>query len=77
MLALELEILVFSGSDWNHHSYQAASKNQDTLYVFLIKKEYVDHIDGISEHTLRNNAKTLQKIALATQKTLFVRQYLP
>ena len=66
----ELDVLVFSGSDWNHHSYQAASKNQDTLYLILIKHAYEHNIDGVSDLTLRNNAMTLQKIAIATQRTL-------
>jgi hypothetical protein len=47
-------ILVFEGSDWNHHSFQAAVDNPETLFYLLSK----------------NVNPVLQKIALATYKTL-------
>lgn len=47
-------ILIFEGSDWNHHSYQAASDNPETLYLILTK----------------NVDETLNKIALATHLSL-------
>jgi len=31
-------ILVFEGSDWNHHSYQAALENKETLFILIDKK---------------------------------------
>ncbi len=47
-------ILLFEGSDWNHHSFQAAVDNPETLFCLLTKS-----VDPI-----------LDKIALATHKTL-------
>lgn len=47
-------ILLFEGSDWNHHSFQAAVDNPETLFCLLTKQ-----VDPI-----------LDKIALATYKTL-------
>lgn len=47
-------ILIFEGSDWNHHSFQAAVNNPETLFCILNK----------------NVDETLNKIALATYKTL-------
>jgi len=64
------EILVFVGSDWNHHSYQAASKNEDTLFVILTSSDYETKIPGIKEHVLRQNIATLKTIAYATYSTL-------
>jgi phosphomannomutase/glucose-6-phosphate isomerase len=69
----QLETLVFTGSDWNHHSYQAASKNEDTLFIILTKSDYEHDIDGVSELILENNIRTIQKIAYATHQTLHER----
>jgi phosphomannomutase len=66
----ELETLVFTGSDWNHHSYQAASRNEDTLFIILTKNQYEPHIEGVSDSTLTNNINSIQKIAYATYQTL-------
>jgi len=66
----QLETLVFTGSDWNHHSYQAASRNEDTLFIILTKCDYEGYIDGVSKLILENNIKTIQKIAYATHQTL-------
>jgi hypothetical protein len=66
----EMEILVFTGSDWNHHSYQAASRSEDTIFILLTKRNYVEHIKGISESIIMNNIDTIQRIAYATQQTL-------
>ena len=66
----QLEALVFTGSDWNHHSYQAANRNEDTLFIILTKSDYEHHIDGVSDLILENNIKTIQKIAYATHQTL-------
>jgi glucosamine 6-phosphate synthetase-like amidotransferase/phosphosugar isomerase protein len=65
-----LNILVFTGSDWNHHSYQAASKNQDTVYLVLTKADYEILIDGFNGVSLEDNIKTLKTIAFATYSTL-------
>jgi len=64
------QIFVFVGSDWNHHSYQAASWNEDTLFIILTKRYYEQQIKGISAQTLRKNTATLKTIAYATYKTL-------
>jgi len=64
------EVMVFAGSDWNHHSYQAASKSQDTLYLILAKHEYALNVEGISRKTLEQNVTTLRTIAYATYETL-------
>jgi hypothetical protein len=69
----EKKILVFAGSDWNHHSYQAASKNSDTFFIILVKDSYQQEIDGISSDTLRRNVRTLKTIAYATYSTLVER----
>ncbi len=66
----EKEVLVFAGSDWNHHSYQAASKNQDTLFLILTRPEYMPSVEGISTRTLEMNVATLRTIAHATYETL-------
>jgi hypothetical protein len=66
----EKEILVFAGSDWNHHSYQAASKNDETFFLILIKDSYEQEIEGISDDTLQRNVRTLKTIAYATYSTL-------
>lgn len=64
------ENLVFKGSDWNHHSYQAASRNEDTLFVVLTKDSYEHQIKGIQKKTLEENISTLRTIAYATYETL-------
>ncbi|MDQ1279936.1 MAG: hypothetical protein QG670_1198 [Thermoproteota archaeon] len=64
------ENIVFKGSDWNHHSYQAASRNEDTLFVILIKDSYENQISGIQKKTLEENINTLRTIAYATYETL-------
>jgi hypothetical protein len=66
----EQETLVFTGSDWNHHSFQAASRNEDTLFIILTKSKYEHQIEGVSELILINNIKTIQQIAYATYRTL-------
>ncbi len=72
----ELETLVFVGSDWNHHSYQAASRNRNTLFIILIKSVYEHRIDGVSEPILMKNIDTVQNIAYATNNTLHDRALL-
>jgi len=66
----EAEILVFVGSDWNHHSYQAASWNDNTFFLFLTKDDYVQAIKGISSQTLQKNIDSLTMKAYTTYKTL-------
>jgi phosphomannomutase/glucose-6-phosphate isomerase len=65
-------VLVFIGSDWNHHSYQAAVKNKDTYFVILTENplKEVRAIGNISKEILERNYNTLLKIAYATYQTL-------
>ena len=63
------EILIFEGSDWNHHSYQAAFSDRNTLYVFALcaqKAEVPAEFIDVS----RRNEELLKKISQATFKTL-------
>jgi len=63
--------LVFVGSDWNHHSYQSAFLDKDTLYVLLVKERYI--IPDIKDVPLclwERNIRLLQQISLATYNTL-------
>jgi hypothetical protein len=63
-------ILLFIGSDWNHHSYQAAVEDKHTFYVFLLASSYETDIPPFSEETLKNNVQTLRLISRATHLTL-------
>jgi hypothetical protein len=63
-------VLVFLGSDWNHHSYQAAFLDENTLYVVLTLTHYLEDISSINREALSRNIKTLRLISLATHKTL-------
>ncbi|MDD4907890.1 MAG: 1,4-alpha-glucan branching protein GlgB, partial [Candidatus Omnitrophica bacterium] len=64
------DIIVFQGSDWNHHSYQAASKNKESLFVVLTRAADKAGVSGIKEETLKQNDETLRTIAYATYLTL-------
>ncbi len=66
----ETETLVFEGSNWNHHSYQAASWNDDTYFLILTKDDYAQAIKGFSSQTLQKNIDTLMINAYTTYKTL-------
>jgi glucose-6-phosphate isomerase len=63
-------VLVFTGSDWNHHSYQAADQNKDTLFLILTKPNYLDSIKNIDGKKLKENIEDLKIIAGATYKTI-------
>ncbi|MDD4183649.1 MAG: hypothetical protein PHT53_07520 [Candidatus Omnitrophica bacterium] len=63
-------IFVFVGSDWNHHSYQAAFADKNTFYVFLLASNYDNDIKGISRETLNKNVEKLKIISKATYLTL-------
>ncbi|MFC1658798.1 GNAT family N-acetyltransferase [Candidatus Omnitrophota bacterium] len=67
---LSQRVLVFIGSDWNHHSYQAASRNEDTLFVILTKKEFLNQVEGVKQETLGQNIKDLRVITYATYETI-------
>jgi hypothetical protein len=63
-------ISVFVGSDWNHHSYQAAFADKDTFYVFITLSAYNTKLPFISAATLKKNVETLRLISKATYLTL-------
>lgn len=63
-------ISVFIGSDWNHHSYQAAFGDKNTLYVLLLASSYKTQATQVSELTLSNNISLLKLITKATYLTL-------
>ncbi len=62
-------VQVFIGSDWNHHSYQAAVQDPNTLFVILTK-DYVTDIEGFDRRQAQENLHTLKVIAEATYETL-------
>ncbi|MCM8831047.1 MAG: hypothetical protein NC918_02505 [Candidatus Omnitrophica bacterium] len=63
-------IFVFVGSDWNHHSYQAAFADKNTFYVFLIPHAFNTNIVPFKSDTLEKNIHTLKIICKATYVTL-------
>jgi hypothetical protein len=63
-------VFVFIGSDWNHHSYQAAYQDKDSLYVLLVRKRYPAGIPSLNRARLRENIQTLRLISYATYLTL-------
>jgi hypothetical protein len=64
------EILFFLGSDWNHHSYQAAYGDKNSFYLLLIKDSYLQSLPGISKAKIKQNWQTLKLISYATYLTL-------
>ena len=63
-------VLVFTGSDWNHHSYQAAFLDKETLYVFLLPSDYISEVKGISYDSIKKNIDILKTIAKASYISL-------
>lgn len=63
-------VFVFEGSDWNHHSYQAAVNDKNTIFIFLLNKEYKKSLAGINTETIDKNVFYLKAISLATYRTL-------
>jgi len=63
-------VFVFVGSDWNHHSYQAAFAEKNTFYVFLLASSYNNRVKNISQATLVKNIEKLKIISKATYLTL-------
>lgn len=66
----EQQVLLFVGSDWNHHSYQAAFTDKDTFYVLLLSSFYKEELPSVSSDILKRNIKVLKTIAQATHLTL-------
>ncbi len=63
-------VLVFVGSDWNHHSYQAAFSDKNTFYVFLLAQKYNTSLKNISSEILQDNVEKLKLISKATYLTI-------
>lgn len=66
----KLHPFVFVGSDWNHHSYQAAFRDKATLYLIVLKDKYLEKVSGLSRETVLHNTETLKQISFATFKTI-------
>ncbi len=63
-------VLLFIGSDWNHHSYQAAFAAKDTFYVLLALEDYNSDIDFGFNKVFQKNIETLNLIIRATYLTI-------
>lgn len=61
---------VFIGSDWNHHSYQAAAADKETLFVLITKQQYQKKVSGLCSRRMKENIETLKLIAYATYSTI-------
>jgi hypothetical protein len=64
------KVLVFIGSDWNHHSYQAAASDAETFFLILPKAQYIQEVSGVSKETLASNVAALELVARATYVTI-------
>lgn len=64
------EIFISIGSDWNHHSYQAAFTDPDSLYILLLADSYLEGIEGVSREQLIKNINALRLISKATYVTM-------
>jgi len=64
------KIFVFIGSDWNHHSYQAAFGDKNTFFLLLLSPAYRENISGIMPERLHENIKILKLISRATYLTI-------
>ena len=62
-------VTVFIGSDWNHHSYQAAFGDKKTLFVIADRQKYADSAK-IQKADAEKCLATLRAINLATYQTL-------
>jgi len=64
------KIFVFIGSDWNHHSYQAAYGAKDTFFILLTQDKYGQGRLSFDYKGFLKNVKTLKLISYATYLTL-------
>jgi hypothetical protein len=64
------QILVFIGSDWNHHSYEAAFGDSATFFVIMLSAEYKKKAAGILPSDLAKNIAALKLISQATYLTI-------
>jgi len=70
------QIFIFVGSDWNHHSYQAAFSDENTFFVLLLAASFGQEIEPFSSQTLKKNIESLRLIAKATYLTIEVKSLL-
>lgn len=70
MSQTQRHVSIFIGSDWNHHSYQAAFKDTNTLFVILVPDTYRQESKFILKETIEDNTQILRAISYATYKTL-------
>ena len=64
------EVLVFLGSDWNHHSYQAAARDKNTFFVIMLSGAFDNKVIPLPDEVIKENIETLKIIAKATHLTL-------
>jgi hypothetical protein len=65
-----LPVRVDEGSDWNHHSFQAAVGERHTLFALLDPLGRPRPVPGIPDHVVERNLRTLKAIARATTEAL-------
>jgi hypothetical protein len=70
------DVLVFIGSDWNHHSYQAAFGDKNTFFVCVLAADYKDELPYVSKETLAKNVEILKLISRATYLTIEDKSFL-
>jgi len=63
-------IIVVIGSDWNHHSYQAAPGDKETFFVLVQAGFYDTRVEPFTEPVLTKNVEALKTIAKATYLTI-------
>jgi hypothetical protein len=63
-------VSVFIGSDWNHHSYQAAFGDKKTLFVIAPAASYNEQPANVPAVDAQANLSTLKAIAFATYTTI-------
>ncbi len=66
----EKEVFVFLGSDWNHHSYQAAATDKNTFFIIMLASNFKQKVDPLADEIIEKNIETLKVIAKATYLTL-------
>jgi len=66
----QVSFSLFEGSDWNHHSYQAAFCDPHTLYVILTKHTYNCDVERMAFETAQKNTRVLRAISFATYTTI-------
>ncbi|OPX28788.1 MAG: hypothetical protein B1H08_05250 [Candidatus Omnitrophica bacterium 4484_171] len=69
-------IFVFVGSDWNHHSYQAAYGSKDTFFILLTRDKYAGAHFYANYEGISNNINTLKLISYATYLTIKKKSFL-